>query len=162
MAEAFILTGEGVRELMAAILRAGRDYRVRVRGRGFSMIPFIKDNDAVMLKPVDLRRGIKFGDVVAVSSGNKGKIVVHRIIRLKRGCCQTKGDNNLKADPWCTIAHIIGVVDEIIAGEMPYGRWLPHHLKHWQNVMIAIASRTGLLNRILYPGYLCLKKWVTS
>lgn len=155
MAEAFILTGEGFRELMAAILSSGPDYRVRVRGRGFSMVPFIKDNDAVMLKPIDHQRGIKFGDVVAVSSRDKERIVIHRIIRSKKGRYQTKGDSNPKADAWCSINCVIGIVCDI-----DNKGWIPYHCTHWQNVIIAVASKTGLLNRIIYPGYIYLRNLV--
>jgi len=145
---------------MASVLGSGLDYRVKVRGRGFSMIPFIKDNDAVMLRPVDHQRGIKFGDVVAVSGGDEGKIVIHRVIRSKKGRYQTKGDSNLRADAWCTIDNIVGRVDAVIAGECQDDRCIPNHYKQWQNVIIAIASKTGFLNRILYPGYLYLRNLV--
>jgi signal peptidase I len=151
----FVLTGETFEYLMSSVLNAGQGYRVKVRGRGYSMIPFIKDNDAVMLKPVDPLRGIKFGDIVAVSSRNKGKIVIHRIIGSKKGRYQTKGDNNLKADAWCTINDIIGMVNNI-----KNNGWIPYACAHWQNVIIAIGSKTGLLNRILYPGYLYLRNLV--
>jgi signal peptidase I len=151
----FVLTGKALQHLMSSVLNAGRDFRVKVKGRGYSMIPFIKDNDAVMLKSVDRQRGIKFGDVVAVSDRRKGKIVIHRIIRSQKGRYQTKGDNNLKADAWCTINDIIGTVNEIKSNG-----WIPYHCRHWQNVIIAVASKTGVLNRILYPGYLYLRNLV--
>jgi signal peptidase I len=121
------------------------------------MSPFIKDNDAVMLKPVDHRRGVKLGDVVAVlrSSSNGGKLVIHRIIRSKKGRYQTKGDNNAMADAWCSVHNIVGMVYDI-----KNNGWIPYHCVRWQNVMIAIASKTGLLSRMICPGYIFLRNLI--
>ena len=144
----FILTGTGLQLLMSSILRKGSNYRVKVIGQGYSMSPFIKNNDTIILKSVNPIKKIKFGDIVAVSNSKKDKLVIHRIIRMKNGQFQTKGDNNPDADPWCTKDDIIGIVDEIIADSGS-----SYRCTHWQNILIAFASKTGLLNHIIYPGY---------
>lgn len=143
----FALTGEGFQSLMASLLKAGPDYRVKVRGRGYSMVPFIKDKDAVFLQAVDRRQGVSLGDVVAVSGADKRRIVIHRVVRIKNGRYQTKGDNNPRADSWCTIDDIIGIVHKIESSG-----WVAACYRPWQNAAIAIASKTGLLNRVIYPS----------
>lgn len=148
----FVLKGEELQYLMASVLNAGPESRVKVRGRGYSMAPFIKDHSAIMLRPVDQKRRARLGDIVAVPSPKKTKIIVHRIIRLNNGYCQTKGDNCLKADEWFSIDSIIGIVDEI-----EKTGWIPYHCKPWQNVIIAVASKTGVLNRLLYPGFVYMR-----
>lgn len=148
----FILTGEGFQRLMTSVFNAGPAYRVKIRCRGYSMTPFIKDNDAVVFRSIDRRRGVKFGDIVAVVDRNRSKVVVHRIIRKKNGRFQTKGDNCLDADAWCSIENIIGVVDKI-----QNNGWIPYHCTPWQNAVIAVASKTRVLNRLIYPGFFHIK-----
>ena len=151
----FILTGKAFQHLIASILGADSGYRVRVRGRGFSMIPFIKDNNALTLKPIDPHRGIKFGDIVAVSNKEKNRAVIHRVIRSRNGRYQTKGDGNFRPDPWCTIEDVIGTVDHI-----EKSGWIPYTCTRWQNIVIAIASRTGVLTRLIYPGFTHMRNLV--
>ncbi len=145
----FILTGKAFQHLITSIIGADSVYRIRVRGRGFSMIPFIKSRDAVILKPVDHHRGIKFGDIVAVSNREKTRAVIHRVIRSRNRCYQTKGDSNAISDSWCTIDDIIGMVDHI-----ERTGWIPYTCSRWQNTLIAIASRTGIFTRLIYPGFI--------
>lgn len=145
----FVLTGKALQRLLTSIIRDDSGYRVRVRGRGFSMIPFIKNNDAVVLKPVNSLRGIKFGDIVAVSNREKTRAVIHRVIRSRNGRYQTKGDGNAIPDPWCTVDDIIGTVDNI-----EKTGWIPYTGSRWQNILIAIASRTGIFTRLIYPGFI--------
>jgi len=151
----FILTGKAFQYLMASILCADPRHRVRIRGRGFSMVPFIKDNGAIILKPVDRYRGIKFGDIVAVSDRRKTRIVIHRVIRLRNGRYQTKGDSNFMPDPWCAVDDIVGIVDIVESNG-----WIPYTCASWQNILIALASRTGVLNRLIYPGFIHLKNMI--
>lgn len=151
----FVLTGKALQHLMASILDAGSGHRVRVRGRGFSMIPFVKDNSAVILKRVNRHRGIKFGDIVAVSNREKTRALIHRVIRSKGDRYQTKGDGNKNPDPWCEVDDIIGTVDAV-----ENTGWIPYNNARWQNVLIAIASRTGVLTRMIYPGFTRLRNLI--
>jgi hypothetical protein len=116
------------------------------------MIPFIKDDSALILRPIDPQRGIRLGDIVAVPNRKKTRIIVHRVIRVKKAFCQTKGDNCLAPDRWCPIDDIVGVVDAI-----DNTGWIPYRCRPWQNVIIAIASKTGVLNRLIYPGFIHLR-----
>jgi signal peptidase I len=154
----FVLSKEGFQELMAAVLKADPNFRVKIRGRGYSMIPFIKDQGDILLRAVDPAQGIKFGDIVAVSNRGSGKIVVHRVIRSKGGRYQTKGDNNPYVDNWSDAKDIIAQANEI---RQKLG-WFYYTGIRWQNILIAMASRTGILNRVLYPGYLYLRNRVNE
>lgn len=151
----FVLTGKVMQRLMASTLDSGSGQRIRVRGRGFSMIPFIRDNCTVILKPVDQQRGIKFGDIVAVSNRKKNRAIIHRVIRSRNRRYQTKGDSNHRPDPWCATEDIIGMVENI-----EIDHWLPYTGTRWQNILVAVASRTGILTRLIYPGYFHLKSLV--
>ena len=143
-----VLAGKGLTDLVSSILAGRPDHRVRMNCRGHSMAPFIRDNDTVILKPVDQHHGIRFGDIVAVTVGNKQKFIIHRVIRLKNGFFQTKGDNNKTADTWCPSSDIIAIVDGIGGHSR-----LPYQYARWQKVIIAFASKTGILNRVLLPIY---------
>lgn len=154
MAE-YRLTGGNFRSLMESFLIQNSVYRVKVRGRGYSMSPFIKDDGILILRPVCGRSGIKFGDVVAVPDYNDGKILIHRVIGSGNGQIQLKGDNNREADGWYPKSAVIGIVDEIQGnGRIPYSG------RHWQNVVIAVGSKTGLLTYFLSPAFRFVRNWV--
>ena len=70
-------TGQALAELMQAVLDRGRPFRFRARG--WSMAPFIRDGDVIMVAPLDQKLPA-LGAVVAFIRPNAGNLVVHRII----------------------------------------------------------------------------------
>jgi signal peptidase I len=130
---------------MKFFLHENSNYRVRVRGRGTSMDPFIKDNELLVVSSINNQRGIKYGDIVVANNEN-GYFLVHRVIGLKNGRYRLKGDNNYQADGWFSKTAIVGIIEEIYKKS-----GIRHCMKRWQNAIIAFASLTGFLTFFLSP-----------
>lgn len=62
-----------------------------------SMRPKINKGDAVILRKVDKKSSIKKGDIIAYNKD--GKIIVHRVVKIKKDSYITKGDANKGNDP---------------------------------------------------------------
>lgn len=148
----FNLSGEDLYGLMESVLNFGPTYRVKVKAKGNSMSPFLKHHSVIVLKPVDTTKKIRFGDIVAVSNKKKNFIIIHRVIGLKKGLYLLKGDNNYSIDGWFDKKDILGIIDEI------QGNGFINCKSIWQNTIIAIGSRTGFFNWILFPVLRSFKK----
>ena len=73
------------------LLDEGKSVRILVRGG--SMLPFIRNNDAVLLIPA--REGkIRRGSIVLARTDEMG-YVMHRIVRIKGDCITLLGDGNV-------------------------------------------------------------------
>jgi hypothetical protein len=77
-----------VEELAAQVLRRGE--RLRIKARGGSMLPFLRDGDVALVTPV-AADGIDLGDVICYET-LPGKLFVHRVIRRQRDRLVAKGD----------------------------------------------------------------------
>jgi signal peptidase I len=102
-----LLPSRAIVELICAVLDKGADFRLRAKG--LSMYPFIRDRDIVTLAAVDSQK-IRTGDVVAVAHPVEGKLIIHRTIRIKNGLVKIKGDNNLMSDGWIRREKILAKV----------------------------------------------------
>ena len=80
----FIHTGDqlhllnaGQLELLRGMVARGVSLRTTVRG--FSMFPFIRDNDVLTITPGATRLG-RLGDVVAFVHPGNGRLAIHRLV----------------------------------------------------------------------------------
>ncbi len=76
-----------VDELAVELLRRGG--ALRIKARGASMLPFVRDGDIVFVTPTV--RGIDIGDIVCYEPA-VGRLFLHRVIRRDGLRVVTKGD----------------------------------------------------------------------
>jgi hypothetical protein len=93
--EDLVLTGADFRETVKQLLEKNAD--VRFQARGFSMSPFIKDGDVIVLSPLN-HTVCAYGDVVALVHPVIKRTVVHRVVGRGAKDCLIKGDNIFGAD----------------------------------------------------------------
>ncbi|MBD3166595.1 hypothetical protein GF324_08350 [bacterium] len=98
------------------ILTFMQTYRqeVKVRARGSSMWPFIKDNDVVVLSPCDPGL-LRTGDTVAYKTRGTG-VAVHRIVSSRSGGILLKGDAGCSPDGWMDRSTVIGRIIAVYRG----------------------------------------------
>ena len=137
------LSGGQLAGVMRAVLEKGA--RFRFRARGFSMSPFIRDNDVLTLAPAGQRKP-EVGDVAAAAHPLTGRVIVHRIVGRQRRGFIFKGDNCIEPDGIPGLTPILGVVCEVSRnGKTAWFAGGP------EKRLIAFISRTGILNRVVLP-----------
>ena len=136
-------------ELLRAVLAKGQ--RVRFRARGFSMSPFIKDGDTVVVSPLSAGRP-GFGDVVAFTHPATGKLVVHRVVGRRGPDCLAKGDSNSGTDGWVPRKCLLG---RVTAAERQ-GRPAPLGLGP-ERFVLALLTRFGLFKPLIGPAWRVLR-----
>ncbi|MFO8164067.1 MAG: S24/S26 family peptidase [Desulfatiglandales bacterium] len=104
------LSNLGQLELLRGMNERGVPLRTTVRG--FSMHPFIKDQDVLTISPIHDSEP-QVGDVVAFIHPHTGKLVIHRVITRTAAGWQLKGDNSTETDLLSAREHIIGRVTRI-------------------------------------------------
>lgn len=135
------LSGESLTNLLRAVLDRGRPFRFRARG--FSMAPFIKDNDVVTISPLGSRRP-KTGVVAAFIHPRTGKVAVHRIVLRKSDCFYLKGDSGFDVDGPLPGESILGAVTRVERA----GKEVRLAIGPGRAV-VALLSRWGWLTRFL-------------
>ena len=131
------LSSAGLSELTHAVLSKKASFRLKVKG--FSMSPFIKDNDIVTLSPLSKYR-VSLGSPVAFVHPKTEKFIIHRIVGKKGNCYLIKGDRVPEADGLIPGNNLLGIVTKI---ERNGRRFLPGSGP--ERVIIAFLSRKGLL-----------------
>lgn len=88
-----LMSGESLMELAASVLDKNASFRVRAKG--FSMSPVVKENDIIVISPL---RGKKpgCGDVLAFSNSISRSLTVHRVIKKNDGFFCFRGDNSIR------------------------------------------------------------------
>ncbi|MDP2941271.1 MAG: S26 family signal peptidase [Candidatus Omnitrophota bacterium] len=109
-ARELVLSDNALRELLEATIPRGRP--LRFQANGFSMTPFIRDNDIITIAPLSRSRNL-LGMPVAFVQPKTKKLVVHRIISCSGGRYGAKGDNSWGGDGLLRRADIIGVVSAV-------------------------------------------------
>ena len=135
------LSGADLIELIQAVLDKGLLFRFRAKG--FSMNPFIKDDDVITVSPLT-DNTVRPGDVVAFIRPEMKKLVVHRVVGRKGEYFHIKGDNTFDSNELIPATNILGRVTrverngkEIFLGLGP------------ERFLIAFLARRGLLLPIL-------------
>jgi hypothetical protein len=139
----FILTGDGIIELLSATVSKGGSFRFKANG--FSMTPFIRDGDIITILP--LRRRLSAGEVAVYICPKTGKLIVHRVIKLRNGMLYIKGDNSFSECDKVPYKNILGFVGRVERK----GRNVSLGLGP-EGGIIALFSRAGLF-------FLLLKVW---
>ncbi len=101
------LYGGAILESLHAV---GVPWRLRVRG--FSMSPAIKDRDVVIVSPLPEGHPVK-GDVVAFLSHSDQRLRIHRAVERHPGGWVMKGDNCLTDDGVVPSDCLLGLVTYI-------------------------------------------------
>ncbi len=139
------LSGQALSELLRSVLAKGASFRFRARG--FSMFPFIKNDDVVTVAPLGgVRPGL--GDVVAFIHPETGKLGVHRIIRGRGDSFFIKGDNNPEADGLIPGANILGRVKRLERkGKKIHSGLGP------EKIVLSLLARLNLFTGVLIPAW---------
>lgn len=84
-------------EMMSVVLAKGSN--IRIRAKGGSMVPFIRNHDTITIAPLSLSK-IRLGDIVAfknLTEENHILLSIHRIVRLlDNETFIIRGDNTSK------------------------------------------------------------------
>ncbi len=138
----FNLSGGLTVELMREVFSRGACFHFQVRG--FSMSPFIRDKDIVMISPIT-RSHLGLGKVVACLCPPYKKLIVHRIVAKKSNYYLIKGDSYLWADCRISKKDVLGVVTAIEReGRSVYFGLGP------ERIAIALLSRSRLLSTVIF------------
>ena len=136
--KALSLSGPALLELVREVLAKGVPFRFRAKG--WSMSPFIRDGDVILIAPFSNTRP-RLGDVVAVNHPETGRLVVHRVIGKNHQSCLIQGDNlSGENDGWVPMEKIMGRVTRVERNGKKV--WLGLGLERYG---IAFFSRIGLL-----------------
>jgi hypothetical protein len=137
------LSGPDLIELLRAVLDKGVPFRFRAKG--FSMSPFIKDDDVITVSPLT-DGSIRSGDVVAFIRPEMKKLVIHRVVGQKGEYFHIKGDNIPDTDELIPVANILGRVTRVErSGKEIFFGLGP------ERFLIAFLTRRRLLFPLLYP-----------
>ena len=102
-----LLSGPLLSELLCAVFQRGMPFRFQANG--FSMSPFIKDGDVVVVFPLT-NASPGLGDVLAFIDKETENIIIHRAVGKKGDCYLMKGDNSSQADGLIPEEDILGYV----------------------------------------------------
>ncbi len=121
--------------------------------KGRSMQPTFRPGDC--LEITGNRCAWRRGDVAVFCSPVDGEKVVHRVISTANGCLQTRGDHNLRRDPYTLLGN--EVIGRVVCRQHR-GRNRPV-LQGWPGYGYALVWRTGLQLKkmaryLLKPVYL--------
>ena len=89
-----------------------KNKRVKLKARGESMFPAIRDGDVITIAPPDPSKQ-ETGDIVVCMDETSERILIHRIISKSQETITTKGDFCLKSDGARPKSSIIGYVCHI-------------------------------------------------
>jgi len=101
------LSNLGQLELLRGMVERGRPLRTTVRG--FSMSPFICDDDVLTIVPMN-SRAPRVGEVVAFTLPDSGRLAIHRIVARAGTGWLLRGDNCPETDGVVARENIIGRV----------------------------------------------------
>ena len=146
------LSGRGLVDLLRAVLSKG--VPVRFQAKGFSMSPFIKNNDVVTISPLQGTQP-SLGDIIAFAHPETQGLYIHRIVRNKCGFCVTKGDNRSQTEESVPIENILGSVTRVERD----GRHVFLGLGP-ERFLIAFLGRRGLLFPFLFPLWRILRPFM--
>ncbi len=130
-------------EMLHATLEKGALFRFRAKG--FSMSPFIRDDDVVTVSPL---RGspCRVGDVVAFVSPYSQRLMLHRVVGRGVDSCLIRGDHAPASDGLIPNVNILGRVSKVERN----GRDVLLGLG-CERLVIACLVRMGLFSGFLLP-----------
>lgn len=138
-----LLSGPAMVEILRSVLNKGA--QARFRAKGFSMSPFIKNEDVLTLSPLQNTLP-SVGDVIAFVLRPMNKLCVHRVVGKKGGLYMTRGDNSNEADESVLRENVLGLVTRVEReGKEVYLGLGP------ERFLIAFLGRKGLLLSLIVP-----------
>jgi len=90
-------------------------YTVRIRARGNSMLPFIRDGRDVLVLEHPGERDFAQGEML-LTQLDDGRYVIHRVVKVKGDQLRLRGDGNLKIYETCSRAEVMARVTEVVRG----------------------------------------------
>ena len=141
------LTRPDLAELLIAVLNKGALFKICAKG--YSMFPFIRNDDIVAISPI-LDSRISVGDVLAFFAPESGQIAIHRMVCKKGKHYIMKGDNSYNIDGIVCRNRIVGRVISVERG----GKKVLF-CGGFEKYMIAFLSR----HKILLPLQIIMKKF---
>jgi len=146
------LSGRGLVDLLRAVLHKG--VPVRFQAKGFSMAPFIKNNDVVTISPLQGTQP-SLGDIIAFAHPETQGLCIHRIVRNKDGFFVTKGDNRSETEESVPIENILGSITRVERdGKKIFLGLGP------ERFLIAFLGWRGLLFPLLLPLWKVLRPFI--
>jgi len=117
----------------------------RFTAKGYSMSPFIKNDDVLTVAPAS-RHALRLGDVAVFIHPVTRDLCVHRIVGVMRGNVLVKADNGFDQDGVIRLADILGVIVYVQRGKtvISWGLGI-------ERVIIAFLSRVCFFPLVLYP-----------
>lgn len=95
--------------------RIAEGERVRMRAKGNSMLPFIRDSkDEVVLEKPN-KRSFQKGRLLLVQLSDK-RYVLHRVEKIENNAVLLRGDGNLSILESCTVDDVIAEVIAVMRG----------------------------------------------
>lgn len=134
-----------------------RGQRFRFAAPGFSMSPFIRDQDIITLTKYQ-RISCRIGTVVAFVRPGTGQLTVHRVVAASGDGWRIKGDNNPEDDGVIPHTAILGEVMKVERS----GKFVRIGLGP-ERIIIALLSRWNILSYPLYPIrklYSVIRRWL--
>ncbi len=135
------LSGNALLDLMLAVLKRGSS--VRIRAEGFSMFPFIRNGDVVVLSALN-GRSPRLGDVVAFQSSRGAGLSFHRVAGKTGNRYLIRGDSCVEADGAIPEGSIVGRVSRVERNEVPVSLGLGP-----ERGLVAFLSRLNLLRPVI-------------
>ena len=139
-----------VAELAGELLRGGAP--VRIKARGGSMLPFIRDGDVVLVNPAG-NSEIRLGDVICYET-SPGTLFLHRVVRRRAERFVTKGDA-LDFTDLVFPGQVLGKAVAVVGRRRL--RRLDTRTARWRNRAIAFFS--PILPQLLLPALRLRRKW---
>ena len=151
------ISGPALIDLVRAVL--DKEASFRFRAQGFSMSPFIKDDDVVTVSPM-WSDSPRVGDVVAFVSPYAERLMIHRVLGKKGDHYLTKGDRALEPDGLVPRINILGRVRKVERK----GRRILLGLGP-ERIIIALLTRNGFIFNLLLPIWRLIRpiarRWAT-
>lgn len=123
-------------KLMQEAFSKGSSFRFQVKG--FSMLPFIRDNDLLTISPFSSSSD-SLGNSVAFIHPKTGNLVIHRLIAKHNNSYIAKGDNVSQSDGLILKENMLGYVTKLERG----GRIIPFGFGT-ERLLIALLSRINV------------------
>jgi signal peptidase I len=118
--KSYFLNSSAFKVLSEEFIHAGA--ALRFTANGASMLPMIRDGDALLIKPVSPER-IRRGDVLLFTCEN-GLPLVHRVTRRRKTggdyAFWIEGDQALQPDGWIHPKNVIGRLDSLQRGSKTF------------------------------------------
>ena len=112
---------------------------VQLHPIGYSMYPLIvPERDEVIISP--LKKKIRRGDVLLFRR-KSGKLVLHRVIKVKESKLYFVGDNQTEIEGPIETSQVLGIMSSFIHKKTKYSVYNPLYFLSWQIWLILLPLR---------------------